>query len=290
MERRQEQYSEETTPKMTRTKRNASLYDEINSNIGYGEVKDFENEKVIDLSSLNVENPKREDYQAVKDYKDILSKEEEIEETHETVKEEPKKEFDINAVLEEAKRNRKADEEKEKKRKLDGEENVLTSLNRKYLHSKEFDEEDSEDLKELINTITSKTLAQDIKDEEEKELLSDLLATTIDIKLEQELSNDDINKLYDKDEKSDKDDDDDDDEIQIDENTSKKIENSFFTHSVEISKDDLDLDKDDIEDEDFDNIEDKGGVVKIILISVVLLALLLIIIYFVLKIFGISII
>lgn len=288
MERRQEQYSEDKTPKMTRAKRNASLYEEINSNIGYGEVKDFENEKVIDLSSLNVENPKREDYQAVKDYKEILSKEEEIEETPETVKEEPKKEFDINAVLEEAKKNRKADEEKEKKRKLDGEENVLTSLNRKYLHSKEFNEEDSEDLKELINTITSKTLAQDIKDEEEKELLSDLLATTIDIKLEQELSNDDINKLYDKDEKSDKDDDD--DEIQIDENTSKKIENSFFTHSVEISKDDLDLDKDDIEDEEFDNIDNKGGVVKIVLISIVLLALLLIIIYFVLKIFGISII
>ena len=288
MERRQEKYSEDTPTRMTRTKRNASLYDEINNNIGYEEVKDFENEKVIDLSSLNVENPKREDYQAVKDYKEILNKDEEKEVVEETIKEEPKKEFDINAVLEEAKRNRKADEEKEKKRKLDGEENVLTSLNRKYLHSKEFDEEESEDLKELINTITSKTLAQDIKDEEEKELLSDLLATTIDIKLEQELSNQDINKLYDKDEKSDKDDDDDDDEV--DDKTNKKIENSFFTHSVEISKDDLDLDKDDEEDEEFDNIEDKGGTVKIILISVVLLALLLIIIYFVLKIFGISII
>ena len=289
MERRQEKYSEDTTtPKMTRTKRNASLYDEINNNIGYEEIVDFENEKVIDLSSLNVENPKREDYQVVKDYKELLNKDEKVEEVEETVKEEPKKEFDINAVLEEAKKNRKADEEKEKKRKLDGEENVLTSLNRKYLHSKEFDEDDSEDLKELINTITSKTLAEDIKDEEEKELLSDLLATTIDIKLEQELSNDDINKLYDKDEKSDNDDDD--DEVNVEDLTDKKIENSFFTHSVEISKDDLDLDKDDEEDEDFDNIDNKGGTVKIVLISIVLLALLLIIIYFVLKIFGISII
>ena len=107
MERRQEKYSDDTAPKMTRAKRNASLYEEINSNIGYEEVKDFENGKVIDLSSLNVENPKREDYQAVKDYKEILNKEDEVEEVEKSIKEEPKKEFDINAVLEEAKRNRK---------------------------------------------------------------------------------------------------------------------------------------------------------------------------------------
>ena len=70
-------------------------------------------------------------------------------------------------------------------------------MNRKYLHNKDFSDQDSDDLKELIDTITSKTLVDDIKDEEEKELLSELLATTIDIKLEQELSEKEINKLYD---------------------------------------------------------------------------------------------
>ena len=289
MERRQdnEAYKQE---KMTRTKRNASLYKELNSNISYEEVKDLSNNgTVIDLSSLKDLNSRREDYQAVKDYKELLDDRVDDKKEEKVSREIEKKKFDINAVLEEAKRNRKADDELEKKRKLEGDENVLTSLNKKYLHSKDFSKEDSDELKELIDTITSKTLVDDIQDEEEKELLSDLLATTIDIKLEKELSNEDINKLYDKEEKNLEAAD---DNIEADD----KIENSFFTHSVKLSRDDLEKEEKEYEDEeteeDDEDEEDigNGSTLKIILISAFLLVLVLVITYFVLKLFGISII
>ena len=289
MERRQdnEAYKQE---KMTRTKRNASLYKELNSNISYEEVKDLSNNgTVIDLSSLKDLNSRREDYQAVKDYKELLDDRVDDKKEEKVSREIEKKKFDINAVLEEAKRNRKADDELEKKRKLEGDENVLTSLNKKYLHSKDFSKEDSDELKELIDTITSKTLVDDIQDEEEKELLSDLLATTIDIKLEKELSNEDINKLYDKEEKNLEAAD---DNIEADD----KIENSFFTHSVKLSRDDLETEEKEYEDEETEAADEdeedigNGSTLKIILISAFLLVLVLVITYFVLKLFGISII
>ena len=120
-------------------------------------------------------------------------------------------------------------------------------------------------------------------------MLSDLLATTIDIKLEKELSNEDINKLYDKEEKNLEAAD---DNIEADD----KIENSFFTHSVKLSRDDLETEEKEYEDEeteeDDEDEEDigNGSTLKIILISAFLLVLVLVITYFVLKLFGISII
>ena len=194
MEKRQDKY-EENAHKLTRTEKHQALYNDINSKIGYSEVSTIDSGTEIDLSTLHNVKPKREEYQKIKEYKNIMEEQEEVEAPVEKKEETRVKNFDINAVLEEAKKNRKNDE-LEKKRNLNEGESVLSSLNKKYLHTKDFDEEDNDELKELIDTITSKTLVDDIKDEEEKELLSELLASTIDIKLEQELSNEEINKLY----------------------------------------------------------------------------------------------
>lgn len=307
MEKRQDRY-DDNKPKsrMTRTERHQSLYNEINSKIGYTEMSSYEPGTKIDLSALNPDKPKREEYQKIKEYKSIMDSDEKEVEPGQKKEAAKVKTFDINAVLEEAKKNRKNEDELEKKRNLSNSESVLSSLNKKYLHTKDFGEEDSDELKELIDTITSKTMMEDIKDEEEKELLSELLATTIDIKLEQELSNEEINKLYSDAEEAEEDndttqfeytmednddDDDDEDEDQTEEIKGKrkgkdKLENSFFTHSVELKKEDLiDDDEYDAEAEDEEENE-KSGVIKIVVVSIILLILVLLVTYFILKQIG----
>ena len=293
MERRQDRYSSEesSTPKMTRVRKNQSLYSELNNKIGYEEITSFDSGTEIDLSALNKDRPRREEYQKIKEYKSIMDNDdEEIERKVYRTESKPKV-FDINEALDEAKRNRKEDDELEKKRKLSGDESVLSSLNKKYLHNKDFTEQDSEELTDLINTITSKTLVDDVSDTEEGELLSDLLATTIDIKLEQELSNEEINKLYGENTLSEKDLKKDEIE-EISEDTldetldetldTSKLDNSFFTHSVELKKEDL---LDDEEDKD-DDEEEGAGLGKIIIIVVIILAIILLLTYLALKIFG----
>ena len=275
--RRSDKYVNSDTPvSRSRVNKNKYLYDELNSKIGYEEVSTVD-ESQIDLSSLNLKNPRREEYQKIKDYRNLFS--DDSTKTQEEKKEYKPKNFDINLVLEEAKKNRKTVDELEKKRNLnDDEYNVLSNLNKKYLHKKDFSESDDEELKELINTITSKTLSEDIKKEEEKDLFSELLASTVDIKLESNLSTEDVSKLYselknyetssnnevDKDEKSE----------------TEELEDSFYTKSLELSKKDLMLD----DEEETD--KNKNGI-KIALISLLLLFVLLIVIYFLFKHFGI---
>ena len=292
MERRQDRYEQsDNKGKMTRTQKHKNLYNEINSKIGYSDVSSYETGTKIDLSNIDFDKLQRGEYQKVKEFKKIINNENEKNEEKKEKVPAIEKNFDLNAVLEEAKKNRKVDDELEKKRNLSGDESVLSSLNKKYLHAKDFDEEDSNELKEIIDTITSKTLVDDIKDEEEKELLSELLATTIDIKLEQELSNEEINKLYglDEEDKNEKEEDKDEYEItdELDGNTNlSDLENSFFTHSVELKKEDLiDDDKSEYEDDE-DEKGDKKGIIKITLVIIVLLALVLFITFFILKQMG----
>lgn len=274
MERRSDKYnSQEKAPERnSRVEKNRLLYDEMNSKIGYDDITNYEANTHIDLSSLNVKTPNREDYHKIKEYKNILGEDPKEEKKEQVEVEYKPKTFDINQVLEEAKKNRKNVDELEKKRNLNDQEySVLSSLNKKYLHKKDFDEDDSEELKELINTITSKTLRDEIKDEEEKELLSELLATTIDVKLENELSEEEIRALYASREKSEQSDDND------------ELDNSFYTKTLELSKEDL---LSDDEDDDDEQIRENNGF-KIVLVVLLLIVVLVIVSYFILKHFGI---
>ena len=280
MEKRSDRYKEhvenENVPS-SRVNRNRLLYDEINSKIGFEEIPTFEVDEEINLSSIDMDNLNRSDYQKVKDFKEIIGVDEKKEE--EKPKEEVKsKNSDINKVLEEAKKNRKADELENRRSLKEEDYNALNNLNKKYLHQKGFTEEDNEELKELIDTITSKTMVDDIKDEEEKELLSELLATTIDIKLESELSETQIQALADE---------------KIENEKELVDTNSFYSKSLELSKEDLVSENDATEKEEEDtNIldfeEEKTNVAKIVFISLVLLIILLLVVYFTLHFLGIK--
>lgn len=274
MEMRSNRYNSESenNKKLTRVERNKHLYDESNIKIDVDNISNYENGSKIDLTTLKNAASTRGDYQKIKEYKNIFRENDNVENDKSEIKEKEKN-FDINAVLEEAKKNRTDEDELEKKRKLNSEEyNVLSNLNKKYLHKKNFTEEDGEELKELIDTITSKTLVDDIKNADDKGLLSDLLATTIDIKLEKELSKEDFDKIYSSKSKED------------------EGEETFYTHSMEIDKNDL-INEDEEEEEDdsdlFEDINTTSGV-KIFIIVFVILIILSILAYFVLKKLGIS--
>lgn len=287
MEKRSDRYSESfDTPleeaKKTRVSKNKVLYDEVNSKIGIEEIPTYETMGEIDLSSLDMDNLKRGDYQKVKDYKYLMEEDKDKQE-NEPKEEVKKKSFDINKVLEEAKKNRKADELEEKRSIKEEDYNVLNNLNKKYLHQKGFSDEDNEELKELIDTITSKTMVDDIKDDEEKELLSELLATTIDIKLESELSETEIKALAEGDETKDTD----------TFSTFGTLDtNSFYSKSLELSKDDMVEEKDEEEEneEDSESFEEANetNVAKIIFISILLLIVVIVVSYFVLRFLGIK--
>lgn len=283
MQKRSDRYretSEEIESKNSRVQKNHLLYDEMNNKIGFEEITSFNGSDQINLSSLDMDNLKRGEYQKVKDYKDLLEEKETPEEQVVEEKVVKKKNYDINKVLAEAKKNREIDELEGKRNLKDGEYNVLNNLNKKYLHQKGFSDEDNEELKELIDTITSKTLVDDIKDEEEKELLSELLATTIDIKLESELSNTQLHELAD-----------------TKENTDTVDTNSFYSKSLELSGSDLLGDKEaddntaEVEDESIEkviDVDEDRNVFKIIFISVILLIVVLVVSYFVLQFLGVS--
>lgn len=270
MERRMDKYYKEDETK-TRIEKNEYLYDDLNNKIGFEEVIDLDTKTKIDLSSINQRTLTREEYQQMKDYQKLVPKEEVIPSRKEICEE--KKTFDINEVLEEARKNRGEVDELEKRRNLKNEEyNVLANLNKKYLHKKEPTEEEEGEIKELIDTITSKTLKNEVEErlqeenqDTEEELLSDLLETKTDITLEESLAKEILNE---EDPKEDKE---------------QEEENTFYTKSLELSEQDFELKEE---------IEKEGRLGRRILIAFVifvLLALIIVMVYFVLNHLGVNI-
>ena len=279
MDRRSDRYKDSDTEKISRSRvnKNKTLYDEINNKIGIEEIPAYESNEEINLSMLDLDNLKRGDYQKVKDYKELIDEEQDSIQEEAPKEEKKKKSYDINKVLEEAKKNREKDE-LEGKRSIKGEDyNILNSLNKKYLYQKGFSEEDTQELKELIDTITSKTMVDEIEDEEEKELLSELLATTIDIKLEKELSKTQIDDLVEKQEENELND-----------------TNSFYSKSLELTANDLLSDNENEkevstdEEKEEEQVDNEHNTAKIVFISIILLAIIAVVIYFILQVLGVK--
>ena len=185
--RRMDRYKDTSDEsRMSRSNSNKELYESLGSNTRYANFTDVTNANAIDLSSKKNYN-RREDYHQMKEYQDVkpttrtrkdLDEFKSIYQTHEN------KVYDINNVLEEARKNRLEKDALEEKRKLKNTSyNILASLNPEELEKYRAEKKDKpiraddEDLRELIDTITSATLAGDIK--AASELLGDLMATSI---------------------------------------------------------------------------------------------------------------
>ena len=280
METRSSRYLDEdvsTRPKLTRANKNKYLYDEVNNKIAYEEIDTLE---MYDGIELDCDSPikTREEYQRMKDEtrkeKDVVDVTEEFAES---------KVYDINSILEEAKKKRVIPDELEKKRKLQNVEySILNDLNQKYINKKEkLDEElEKEGIKELIDTITSKNLSSDLKglkdveneEDADDDLMSDLLATNTmnaieGISLEEDIAKDILIK------ETVKDDDDENDEI-VEEDG--KLVNSFYTRSMDLSEHDFE-----IRDEIIEENKDKRKI--LILVILIILVIIAIVALFILK-------
>ena len=276
----------------SRSTKNKELYDTVGSNTRYTTFTNVRDANAIELNGNMKNYNTRENYQKVKDYYSYNKepkKKQELEEFNYWYQDRDNKIYDINSVIDEAKKNRKDTDELEGKRKLKNENyNILSSLNKeeleKYLEQKKNSTRpDKEELKELINTITSKTLCGEIDQETGVNLLSDLMATQAqDIVVMEKEENETVTldknidlreearKLEEKIEQKQK------------EGKGSKIfkdmDESFYTRSMDLSDKDFDMDDDLLKD-----LKPKVPLVVKILFTLILIGLIAILIFFIVK-------
>lgn len=276
--RRMDRYEDEKTSSPKRSIKNQELYQDISSNTKYTNITDVTNLNAYEL--LNREENTRESYQQRKRYQDIENQpksKKELETFNHLYPKTERKIYDINSVLEDARKNRKEQDELEEKRKLKYTSyNILAGVNleelAKYREEKKKRNAtpEEEGIRELMDTIASKTLAGELDKETTVDLLSDLMATSAMDKVapqkteehdeikeaikeleketniqEKEQSSDD--EEIEEQEKNIEDEDDVTDqsiEIDISETGENKIDNSFYTKSMDLSNEDFDMSDD----------------------------------------------
>lgn len=233
----------------SRTEKNQDLYNDLGKLEKYTTITDVSKIDAVELNAAKKNYRTREGYHSLKDYdlnieKPLVRKE--LDEFNFLYNNEHKT-YDINRVLEEAKELREKDN-LEKKRKLHNEKyNILESSEEDLEKFKEETKlrhkpiENEEELEELIHTITSKELREEIDKatDNTNSLLSDLMATNINeevlkpiaTKIEDNKKENDTKKL-DKIKDKTKD-------------LSNEIDKSFYTKSLDLSEEDFETDDED---------------------------------------------
>ena len=185
--KRMDRYKDENSYyQPSRSDKNQDLYQNLGSNVRYANLSDVTNANAYDLTNAKEKYYTREGYQKYREYQDMMPVaplKKELEEFNYLYREHENKIYDINSVLENARENRvdKLDE----KRKLKNEDyNIFSKINRKELESFKVKNNQKiikpdDELREFIDTITSKTLAGELDKDTTVDLLSDLMATNI---------------------------------------------------------------------------------------------------------------
>ena len=235
---RMERYNESSTKVGSRTSRNQELYNNLGNLEKMTTLTDVSRIEAVELEAARKNYRTREGYHQIKDYdipvpKPLVRKE--LDEFNYIYGNEERKTHDINKILEEAKELRERDS-LESKRKLHNEKyNILESSEEDLEKFKEETRlkhkpiENEKELEELINTITSKELREQIDSATDNEgsLLSDLMATNV---------HDVVKPITTKIESA---------KIEEDtKNIGADIDKSFYTRSLDLSEDDFELDED----------------------------------------------
>ena len=300
MRSRMERYQERQQETSSRSTKNQELYENIGRNTKYTNFTDVTNANAFDLDAAQKNYRTREGYHQMKEYNPIMPEQpkvkKELDEFNYLYQDRENKVYDINSVIEEAKKNRIKKDELEAKRKLKNTSyNILASLNpeelEKYRKEKvERTKPDEDELRTLIDTITSKTLAGEIDQATSVNLLSDLMATNM---------MDRVDKPVKEDKKEEKEDEDDEkqkkslslskeilDKDQIekvnklkDEKTSSSImdesDTDFYTRSMDLSDKDFEM------DDEFK--EKKMPIALKIILTLLVIAVIAVAIYFIYK-------
>ena len=180
----------DTSEKRTysRSDRNKDLYENLGNNTRYTNITDVTNANAIDLTNASKNTNTREGYHQMKAYKpvEVVPKvKKELDDFNFLYQNRENRIYDVNRVLEEARKNREVDEKEEKRKLKNTSYNIITSLDKEELEKYRKERQnrirtpEEEELRELIDTITSKTLAGEIDQATSVDLLSDLMATNI---------------------------------------------------------------------------------------------------------------
>ena len=191
---RMERYNNEnkkTTSSGRRLSKNQELYQNFASNAIYTNITDVTNANAYEINNTTSDSSSyttRESYQQMQKYQNIepMTKEKKDLEDYNKIAKKENKVYDINSVLEEARKNRGEVDVLDDKRKLKNKElNILSGKNMKKLEKYREEKKrrlatpEEEEIRELMDTIASKTLAGELKKEETVDLLSDLMATNM---------------------------------------------------------------------------------------------------------------
>ena len=278
--------NEENLEKNSRINQNKELYQNVNNNTRYATITDVTNSNAIDLTMASKEIHTREGYQHMKNISPIdkSPSKKELDEFNYLYKNKENKVYDINKVLDDARKNRENDDKEPKRCLKNDDYNIITSLNKeeleKYREKTLKPIKPSEDnVQEIIDTIATKTIDGEIDKATSVNLLSDLMATNVLDKVEPANENEETEEVR---EESNENIDDklktqDLNKIKEDisnekitepkekDNELEKMDTDFFTKSMDLSSDDLEMD---------DEFKEKTMPVflKVLLIIVILIA------------------
>lgn len=291
---------------VSRSDKNHDLYDNLGNNAKYTNFTDVSKIDAISLNDAKKNYRTREGYKTIREYGNVDKRpkaQKDLDEFNYLYQEQENRVYDINSVLEKAKENRKDRDELENKRKLKNTNyNILASLNKEELEryrkdKVEKNKPEEDELRNLIDTITSKTLAGEISKDTGVDLLSDLMATNVMDKVDPKDYDSDGNKK-----EPDNEEEKEDEKEKIDlskevlneedikelkqakkqvtdttDDIMKDLDKSFYTKSMDLSDKDFDID-----DDYYD--EEKGIplAIKIILI-IILCAVVAIGAYYIVK-------
>ena len=239
----------------SRTEKNQGLYNDLGRLEKYTTLTDVSKIEAVELNAAKKNYRTREGYHQIKDYDIDIEKPKERKELDEFnfLYNDEHKTYDINKVLEEAKELRERDS-LEKKRKLHNEKyNILESSEEDLEKFKEETKlrhkpiENEEELEELIHTITSKELREEIDKREAESndntnsLLSDLMATNVNEEVLKPIATKIEDSKIEEDTK------------QLDKVKEKtmslkdEIDKSFYTKSLDLSEEDFESDEEEEE-------------------------------------------
>ena len=184
--RRMDRYKDEDTTEVSRrSSKNQELYQTIGTNTRYTNFTDVSNANAYDISRQE-NTSTREGYHRMRQYNNVYDyapkERKELDDYNKLMSTNEHKVYDINSVLENARKNKEGTDELEEKRRLKNNSyNILSSANKKELEAyrKERQERIKKDQEAEIKNIIDKTMAGELNKETTVDLLSDLMATNI---------------------------------------------------------------------------------------------------------------
>ena len=184
--RRMDRYKDEDTTEVSRrSNKNQELYQTIGTNTRYTNFTDVSNANAYDISRQE-NTSTREGYHRMRQYNNVYDyapkERKELDDYNRLINNNEHKVYDINSVLENARKNKEEVDILDEKRKLKNNSyNILSAANKKELeeYRRERQERIKKDQEAEIKNIIDKTMAGELNKETTVDLLSDLMATNI---------------------------------------------------------------------------------------------------------------